>query len=211
MDTFLTPRSSLTFLGSGSLLEYLSNNLVNSYEVTFQGGYNHLLTRKDSIALLYRFDGFRYLNISQSINSHTVDLSYARRVTGRLAFQVAAGPNVTFSRSPIATSPSSSNGSGSTGGTTSQDRQFFWNLYTTLTYQWRRTGLQLGYNHSVTGGSGVLAGSLTDNASLSATRQLTRRLNGALTGGYSRNEGVAVTPTSAVTGTTRHLTIGSAA
>jgi hypothetical protein len=198
-NTFLTRRTSLTFVGSYGLLDYFGNNLLNNNEMIFGAGYNYQWTRKDTIALLYNFDGFRYSNGSQSINAHSVQFSYARRVTGRMAFQIAGGPEVTFSRIPIPTSAGSSSVSSNTGSTTGKTRQFFWGLNTSLTYQLRRTALGLSYSHGVSGGSGVLAGSLSDNATGTASRQFTRRFNGALTAGYSRNTGLAVTSSSVST------------
>ena len=198
-NTFLTRRTSLTFVGSYGLLDYFGNNLLNNNEMIFGAGYNYQWTRKDTIALLYDFDGFRYSNGSQSINGHSVQFSYARRVTGRMAFQIAGGPDVTFSQIPIPTSAGSSGVSSNTGSTTGKTRQFFWVLNTSLTYQLRRTALGLSYSHGVSGGSGVLAGSLSDNATGTASRQFTRRFTGALTAGYSRNTGLAVTSSSVST------------
>ena len=42
--------------------------------------------------LVYTYNRYGYNNYDQSINSQSVQLSYGRRVTGRLAFQAAAGP-----------------------------------------------------------------------------------------------------------------------
>jgi hypothetical protein len=100
VDRFLTPRSSLAFVGSYSLLRFLDNGFLNFGEAAFQAGYNHQITREDSIAVLYRFTAFRY-NLDQSIDSHVLQVSYGRQVTGRLAFQVAAGPGVGRFRMPI--------------------------------------------------------------------------------------------------------------
>jgi hypothetical protein len=198
VNTFLTRRSSITFVGSYSLLDYISSNLLNTHQVALQAGYNHQFTAKDTIALLYRFTAFRYSAIAQSINDHSVQFSYARRVTGRLAFRVAAGPDVVFSRLPITSVVS---GVSTTSNTST--RQYFWDVNSGLTYGWRRTSLGLSYDHSVTGGSGVLAGALADNFSGTVSHQISRRLNGTLTGGYSRNNGVAFTSASSVKNATQ--------
>jgi hypothetical protein len=62
-----------------------------------------------------------------------------------------------------------------------------------LQYQLKRTALNLTYNHSLTGGSGVLPGAASDLVTGAATRQLTRGLNGTLTVGFSRNTGPVAT------------------
>jgi hypothetical protein len=197
VDASLTPRSTVTFLGSYGLLHYFDQNLIDSHDVIFQTGYNYLLTRKDTVAVLYRFDGFRYTSgVSQSIDSHTAQLTYARRVTGRLVFQVAAGPDITFSRVPISSSQGASTGTAQTGATASKTRQIFWDANASATYRLRRAELGLYYDHGVSGGSGVLAGSITDNLSVNGSRQISRTTTGTLTGGYSRNNGLAVGLTS---------------
>ena len=194
VNAFLTPRSSLTFVGSYGLLHYFDTDLNNNKEASVQAGYNYLLTRKDTIALLYRFDTFRFDHIAQSINDNSVLVSYARRLTGRLAFQISGGPSIAFSQTPIPGSLGSSGGTGGTSTATTKTQQLFWHLNSDLRYQLRRTPIQLSYFHGVSGGSGVLAGAITDNVSFTGSRQLTPALSGSLIVGYSRNHGLAITP-----------------
>ena len=194
-DVNLTPRTSLTFVGGYSLLNYSDSGLLNFTEANFRGGYNYLLTRKDTIAVLYTYTGISYGNYNQSIHTHTVEGSFARRITGRLAFQVAAGPQIAFFRTPI---PSGSGGTGS-GGSTNSSTELYWSLNANLRYQLQRTALALSYNHGVSAGSGLLGGSIADFVSGSVTRQMSRTFSSGLTGGYSRNSGLATgsaTPTS---------------
>jgi len=198
LDTFLTARTSLTFVGGYSLLHYFDSDLLDYNDFSFRGGYNYQMTRKDMVALLYTFSGISYSNFNQSIDSHTVQASYARRVTGRLAFQVAAGPQVVISRMPI----SGSGGSAISGsGTGMNTTQVFWSLNTAVQWQPNRILLGLTYNHGVGGGSGVLAGSLSDVVTGSVTRQVSRTFSNGLTAGYSRNQGVAIISTTPSTQT----------
>ena len=194
-DVNLTPRTSLTFVGGYALLDYTDNGLLDLTEASFRGGYNYLLTRKDTIAAHYTYTAVRYSNFNQSIDEHTIQGSYARRVTGRLAFQIAVGPQVAVFQIPI---PSGS-GSGGSGAPASASTRLYWSLDTNLQYQLQRTGLDLSYRHGVSGGSGVLGGAVTDIASGSAIRQMSRTFSSGLTAGYSRNRGLAIgtaTPTS---------------
>ena len=185
-DNKLTPRASLTFVGGYSLLHYFENDLADYGGVNFQAGYNYQLTRQDTIAVSYLFNGIRYSNLNQSINVNSIQGSYARRVTGRLAFQIAAGPQVVSSTSPI-TSTTSSSGSG-----TSSVTALYWSLNSSLHYQLRRAGVSASYSHGVTGGSGVLAGAETDIVSGSVGEQITRTFNLQWSAGYSRNKGFAL-------------------
>jgi hypothetical protein len=186
-DVNLTARTSLTFVGNYSLLHYFDNDLLNYYSAGIQTGYNHQMTRKDTIAVSYSFNAYRYSNFNQSIDDHVVHLSYGRRVTGKLAFQVAAGPEYTIFQTPI-----TSTGNTGAGTTSSSSSHLYWSLNAALTYQLRRTGLALSYAHGVSGGSGVQAGSIADTVTGSATRQFSRTLSGNWSVSYARNNGLTV-------------------
>ncbi len=184
IDRFLTARTSLTFVGGYSLLHYFDTNLLDYGDVTFQGGYNYQMTRKDTIALVYLFSGFRYSNFNQSINTHTASVSYGRRVTGRLAFQASAGPEIVQVSIPLA------GGSQPTSGNLTT--HVYWSAQSALQYQLRRAILGVSYSHGVNGGAGALAGSLADTVTGTASRQLSRAASGALNFGYSHNNGIQV-------------------
>jgi hypothetical protein len=185
LETFLTPRSSITMTGGYSLLHFFGNNLVDSGNIIFQGGYNYQLTRHDTIALLYGFSDFRYNSLDQSIYTHTVEGSYGRRVTGRLAFQIAAGPEIAIFNQGAGTS-------GGSGASNASSTHAYWSLNTALNYQYPRTALGLTYSHGVGAGSGVLAGSLNDTVTGSLTRQMSRTFSSGLSGGFSRNEALPI-------------------
>ena len=188
LDTFLTPRSSLTLVGGYSLLHYFDSDLLDFGDFSFRVGYNYQMSRKDTLAVLYTFSGFRYSNFNQSINGHTVQASYGRRVTGRLAFQVAAGPQILVSRAPV-----TGNTGAAGGGAGSNFTQTYWSLNTSLQWQAARNSFGLSYNHSATGGSGVFAGAITDTVTGSASRQVSRTFSDGLNFGFARNTGLAVT------------------
>jgi len=193
-DVNLTPRASLTFVGGYSLLDYIDSDLLDYNSASFRGGYNYLLTRKDTIAASYTYTALRYSNYDQSIDEHTIQAAYARRVTGRLAFQIAAGPQIALFRTPIPAG-TGSGGSDTPTGPTSSSTQLYWSLNSNLQYQWQRTGLNLSYDHGVTGGSGLLGGAVSDIASGSITRQMSRTFSSGLIAGYSRNHGLVFNST----------------
>lgn len=189
-DVFLTARSSLTFVGGYSTLKYFDSDLLNYGTVDARAGYNYQIDRKNTIGLVYTFSDTNYGNFDQSITEHTFQVAYGRRVTGRLAFQIAAGPQVATFQIPITT------GSGSTdGGTTSSTTNLYWSLNANLMYALQRTTFSLAYSHGVEAGSGVLAGSEADTVNGYITHQVTRRFTAGITGGYSRNRGLAVVGT----------------
>jgi hypothetical protein len=185
VDFFLSGRSSLTFVGGYSLLHYLSSDVLDYHSAIFQGGYNYQMTRKDTVAAFYRYDGIDYSNSNQSITSHSGELSYGRRVTGRLAFQIAGGPQITLAKVAISGTPTAGGSSG-TGSVT----EIGWTLNTSLNWQTERGSFGAQYFHGVTGGSGLLGGGINDTGTGSVSRQLSRTFSGGLTGGYSRIRGV---------------------
>jgi hypothetical protein len=184
MDIDLNRRSSLTIAGGYSLLHYFDNGFLNTNDAIGQFGYNRQLTRKDTFAVFYRFSGYRYSGFNQSINDNSFQASYGRRVTGRLAFQIQGGPDLTYVTQPITTTTATT----PTGST--QTRVFYWSLNTNLHYQLERTGFTASYLHGVNGGSGVLAGAISNTAQGSANRQLTRQLTGGVYAGYAHNTGL---------------------
>jgi hypothetical protein len=178
-DRALSGRSSITLVGGYSLLHFFDNNLLNDADITFQGGYNYLLTRRDTVALLYHFDQLRFAAVSPRIDNHTVQASYGRRVTGRLAFQVAAGPEISVYPDSLLTLGTIA---------TNSSAHLYWSMNSALTYQEELTSLGLSYFHGVTGGSGVFVGALSDQVSGSISRRLSRVATLGLNAGYSRNK-----------------------
>jgi hypothetical protein len=185
-DVKISHRSSVTLSGGYSELYFFDQDLLNSKAIYGQVGYNYRLNRNDSVGVSYVYNGFRYDNFAQSIDTHSVLLSYGRQITGRLAFQVAVGPEYAL----FTTNISCKTGIGvATCGSTNQ---LLWSLNTTLSYQLERTGIFAAYSHGVTGGSGVLAGAIGDTLSSTVSHQITRTLTGDVDLGYARNKGLAV-------------------
>src|ERR1700674_1195548 len=88
----LSPRASWTASSSYGMLNFLGAGYINSTERALQTGYDYQLTPQSSIAAIYRFDAFRFTYLPQGIDNHVAQIGYARYVTGRLSFHLAAGP-----------------------------------------------------------------------------------------------------------------------
>ncbi len=195
VDVLLTPRTSLTFVGGYSLLDSWDDPQLNYGEVNFTAGYNYHISRQNTIGLSYQYSSINYPNFDQSIKSNVIAASYARRITGKLAFQASGGPDIALIRMPLTTAPGTSTG---TGGTAPNGymTQIYASISTALQYQLKRASISGAYNHSITGGSGVLAGAVTDNFTGSIGEQVSRALYVAWNIGYSRNRGIQVAGTS---------------
>jgi hypothetical protein len=189
VDVFLTPRSSLTFEGGYSLLHTLGQDLLDYGDVIAVAGYNYQVTRKDSIGISYVFNGLRYNNFDESINTNTLLLSYGRNVTGRLAFRIGAGPEFASINIPVIPGTGVGTIGPPSGGSTSH---LYWFLSTSAQYQMQRTAFGAGYSHGVNGGSGVFGGAIGDTFTGSVSRQLSRISGGSWNVGYSRNSGLSV-------------------
>ena len=200
-DVLISPRSTLTVAGGYSFLQFFDNDLLNSSDIIFQAGYTRQFGPENALGAIYRFNGYRYGSLGQSINDNTVYLSYGRRLTGRLALRLAAGPEFAYFQLPI-------NGATPTSGTptsgpsaTMNQALVTYSLSTSLAYSLARTTLGLGFDRGVSDGSGVLAGAITDTVRATVAHQLARTFAGKLSFGYSHNNGLAViTPSTPASG-----------
>jgi hypothetical protein len=167
----VSPRGSVTLSGSYGILRFVESGNIDSNDSIFSAGYDYKLSKKDTIGVLYRFSGFRYLGQPQAIEDHVAQIAYGRKITGRLALQLFAGPERTNFR--LHTLGFTDRTSGAGGAT--------------LTYALSRTNFSVNYNHGVSGGSGVFTGSNTDIMQGSVSHQLSRLWHGNISFGYSRN------------------------
>jgi hypothetical protein len=195
-DYLISPRSSLTFVGGYYLLHNFNSDLLNSGVPSARAGYNYKVTKRDTVAVFYTFSEYSYGNSAQSTDTHTAQFSYGRVVSGKLSFQIAAGPQFIVSRYPLsATGSSGTSGTGTVPAGTST--QLSWSMNTGLTWTGERNTLAVSYYRGANNGSGVLAGAVSDTVSASLRRMTSRTFTSGISGGYSRNNGV-----SSVTGTT---------
>jgi hypothetical protein len=169
----LSPRSSVTIGGVYSLLRFSKAGNIESDDYVGNAGYNYQVTRKDTLGLIYRYSSFHYIGTGQAIGDQIIQAAYGRKITGRLALQLTAGPDITHFRIPQGTNGKTRFVSGS--GTA------------TITYVVPRGSVSLSYLHGVTSGSGVLLGATSDQITGSASRKLTRVWSGDAHLGYARN------------------------
>ena len=88
MDVLLSPRTSLTFVGGYSLLDRMDDSQLNYGNVIFRPVTTTRCRAQNTIGLSYQFSSFNYSNFDQSIKNNIISVSYGRRITGKLAFQV---------------------------------------------------------------------------------------------------------------------------
>jgi|HubBroStandDraft_6_1064221.scaffolds.fasta_scaffold08790_4 hypothetical protein len=193
VDVLLTPRTSLTFVGGYQLLDSVDDPQLNYGDVIFSAGYNYQLSRQNTIGLSYQYSDINYSNITQSIKNNIISVAYGRRITGKLALQASGGPDIALIRIPLTLPPGTSGGeaASSTGYMT----QVYASINAAVQYQLKRVSTSAAYNHGVTGGSGVLAGAITDSFTGTVARQVARTLSVSWNAGYSRNRGIQLAGT----------------
>jgi len=170
-------RSSMTLSGSYGILSFVEAGNYDSYTAAGSIGYNYALSRNDTVGLVYRFSSYQFPGNPQAYGDNGMSAAYGRKVTGHLALRLFIGPEFTHYRIPI--------------GTTSRTSAF--STSANLTYGFQRGVFSLSYLHGLSGGSGVLIGSVMDQATASASRNLTRVWTGSINFGFARNSPVGGT------------------
>ena len=163
-------RSAFTFSGSYGLAAFCRRGYFNSTMLNAQAGYDYLLDPSNSIAILASYGKINYTGTRRtpSLETELHDglygaLAYGRKITGRLAFQVAAGPQEIHDWRPAESEISI---------------VLFASVNSALTYDRRRSGVSFSYLRGLSGGSGVFLGATSNTFTGSAHYQFTRYLDG---------------------------------
>lgn len=175
VDYSLSRRTTLTLLGSYNLMHYFTSGYISSRDTHGRIGYNYALSAKNNLAVTYDHDRASLNGSSSLLQTDLVQLAFGRKVTGRLAFQVAAGPEILRLRNL---------GSSST-------QQLSWSAFTTANYSLAHNHYSLIYSHAATAGSGVFVGSDTDTITAGLTHDFTRFWSLSVNGGYAINRNLA--------------------
>jgi hypothetical protein len=172
VDYARSRRTTLTFVGSYSLARFLDPGYINSENIDARVGYNYALSAKNSIGVTYDYNRINFADTRDRLQDQSVQLAFGRKVTGRLAFQIAAGPQLlTFANF----GPSIL-------------RELSWSAFSAMSYQWHGTGYSLSYFRSASAGSGVYLGSTGETVTVSVNRQITRSWSASLNGEYAINK-----------------------
>jgi hypothetical protein len=167
-------RSSINVAGSYGILRFLDPGNIDSDTDILNVGYNHQISKEDTVGILYRFSEYHFLGTPQGVTDHAIHLAYGRKITGRLALQLFGGPEITFFREPVDNKTQRVSPSGSL----------------TLSYAMPRGAVLLTYNHGVSNGGGILVGSDTDQVRLELDRKISRHWQGSISFGLARNKGL---------------------
>ena len=171
VEYVVSKKSSLTASASYDTLRFDQAGFLDNSNVALRASYSYNPTPRNTVALSYGFSLFRFGKITQQVHDQNVHLAYGRRVTGRLALELSAGPDIYTFTNPLAGSA----------------RQLSWSVDGAWTYRFPKTDLRMAYTSYLTGGAGVLAGARSDEVRLTATSRLSRNVSSSLDLGYSHN------------------------
>jgi hypothetical protein len=172
----LSRRSTITVSGSYGLLHFPGAGYISSNMLNAQAGYDYQLDPFNSISIIASYGKITYPGTGDTTIDYVGALAYGRKITGRLAFQISAGPQEIRS-----------SGSGGLGSF----NQLFVSVNSALNYQRRRSGLSLGYTRGLNGGSGVLQGSTGNTFYGSVNYKFTQFWTGTINGGYAMSTSLA--------------------
>jgi len=190
---FLTPRSSISGVGSYGFVHFTGDNnnigLINSHQIVGEAAYDYLLNRRDQIAILYAYQAFRYPSltgntvppanfIGSSFSTNLVNVLFGRRISGRMEFVAGGGPQfIHIDSSEL----------GSENRVTFSGRA-------SLRYQIKKSQLALTFFRYNTNGSGIFAGATTNVVRFVVSHPLSERWVANVDVGYSHNSRILTLP-----------------
>jgi hypothetical protein len=190
-----SPRGSITASGSYGLLSFTDPGSIGSRTATASLGYNYLLTRESTIGLVYRFSSFQYPGEPQAFGSNVIAVAYSRKLTGRFALLLNAGPQFVHFRVPIGGQSSSVGAS----------------VAASLEYGFKNGSLTGSYVHGLSGGSGVYTGSTVDQVTFLGSHKLSRFWTGHANLGFADNRTVGVSTPNGQPSSYKSLYLGGGA
>jgi hypothetical protein len=155
-------------------LNYVDPGNIDTNSFFSSLGYNYVVSHKDTIGLFYQFSSYHFPGNPQAYGSQTVSAAYSRKITGRLALSVSGGPQFTSLRIPV----------GTTSNTVSGYASAF------LNYGLEKGGISASYVHGLSGGGGLLTGSILDQVYLTASRSISRVWSANAVVGFAHNRTV---------------------
>jgi hypothetical protein len=169
----INPVSAFTVVGAFSNAHFYdpTKTLINSDQITVEGGYSHLLNRRDQIGVIYAFQLFQFPQATGGqIYNHVVNIRYSHTITGRLSFLGGIGPQYTELEQ---------------GGSFKN-----WSISARaqLRYKFAHSSMNVSYEKLTSPGSGFFAGASTQDARLGYTRPLGRTWDFYGNLGYSHSK-----------------------
>lgn len=198
-NEYLSPKSAVTALAGYAFTHFYGNDtatgspFIGVSQLSFEGGYNRILTPRTQIAAVYAYQGFDFSVLGSAFHTHVIEGMYGHRISGRMDLLLGAGPQFTRIDLPctfidvlIGDPHCSQTASGAIVGAI-PDTRIGIAAIGRLRYRFTKTDLILNYERHETSGSGLFAGAESDIVRLSAERPLSRVWGSFVDLGYARN------------------------
>jgi hypothetical protein len=188
----LTPKSAVTAAGGYAFTHFYGNDFttgapfLGSSQTSFLVGYDRLLTSRTQVAIVYGYQAFDFSVLDTAFHSDVIQLMYGHRVSGRMDFIAAAGPQFVNASLPGLVCGNPPTCTDLVPGNI-PDHRIGVAARAQLRYRFTKSSMDLSYQRLLTSGSGFFAGAESDIARLSVTRPLNRIWNMFADLGYSRN------------------------
>jgi hypothetical protein len=169
----LSPVSAITLAGGFSNAHFYdpTNTLINSDQITVEGGYSHLLGHRDQIGVIYGFQLFQFPQATGGqIYNHIVNVRWSHTISGRMSLIIGVGPQYTDLQD-----------AGTYAHWTASGRA-------QLRYKFAHAALVATYEKFTSAGSGFFAGADTQAARLGFQRPLGRTFDLYADLDYSNNK-----------------------
>jgi hypothetical protein len=178
----VTRRTSITVSGTYAFLHFVRSGYIDTHTAYGTVGYNYSLSPMNSAAVTYNYSQNGFQGTAATATSHMLQGSFGRKITGKLALQAGAGPQIVQLHDAfgIASAPIPS-----------------WFANVALTYAaWPRgVSYSATYFHGLTNGSGVYLGAETDTVGGAVQFGSQRSWSGSISGGYSSSHTLTNTTT----------------
>lgn len=165
-------RFSAQVSGYDSIQRFIGDNsslALDNSSVGGSGGLSYHFDARSALTVNYNYSQFSYVGFPYSFTTQGATVDYSRQWSRRLSTDVYAGPQHISASSSAFGQPATELAAG--GG---------------VTYQGRLAVYTLNYSRGVNNGSGVIAGSFSDNVIGAASRQFGRKWSVSGTLSYSR-------------------------
>jgi hypothetical protein len=173
----ISPVSAFTVAGGFSNAHFYdpTDTLIDSDQLTLEGGYSHLLGRHDQIGAIYAFQLLQFPQYTGGqIYDNIVNVRWSHTLSGRMSLIAGAGPQYTYLEE---------------GGYYTR-----WSLSARVRLEYRlgHGAITASYEKFTSAGSGLFLGAKVQSALLGYSRPLGRTWNVVATAGYSHNTKIEV-------------------
>ena len=173
IDRLVGNRSLVTGSAFYGLLHFDSSGLTDGWQSGAFAGYEHAISDHDRLGGLYGYTQLGFPGSSIRFDENYGSFMYARSLTGQLAFELGAGPQWLVASGVEMSQPG-----------------LDWQGRGSLTYSRKLVDLRGSAMRTITGGSGILNGAMTNLVEASVTHRMSRSYYANYGAALAHNTGI---------------------